>query len=165
MTGRLDRSMQRRLLEMCAEEYPRDGALLDFLKGLDDEAELAYAANIAYLEEHDLVESKLQIGADGHFSFGLPRITARGMDFLADDGGLSAILGAVTVKLHADTIRDMLLAKAEASALPAPEKTALRKQIEGLPASALQAATSRLMQEGLAHVPDLLHWVRTYIGL
>ena len=83
-----------------------------------------------------------------------------GVDFLADDGGLTAILGTVVVKLHADTIRDMLLARVESTALPAPEKSALVKQIKALPAMALQAVASRATQEGLAHIPDLWHWLQ-----
>ena len=73
---------------------------------------------------------------------GICTITARGLDFLADDGGLTAILRTVVMKLHADTIRDMLLAKADASGLPAPEKSALRKQIGNLPAAALHSPTT-----------------------
>ena len=92
-------------------------------------------------------------------------IVARGMDFLADDGGLASILGTVVVKLHADTIRNMLLSKAEASGLPEPEKSALRKQIEALPGAALQTLTTRAAQEGLAHVPDLWHWIRAATGI
>ena len=51
----------------------------------------------------------------GKITWGGARITAKGIDFLEDDGGLSAILGVVTVKLHADTLREMLAKKIDAS--------------------------------------------------
>lgn len=68
---------------------------------------------LQYLEEHGLCKSGVMIGADGHLALGESRITAAGLDFLEDDGGLSAILGVVTVRLHADTIRALIDAKIE----------------------------------------------------
>ena len=162
---KVDRTVQRRILELCADQYPISADPDPLIAELGADGEDIYVSNVAYLDEHGLLDASLQIGADGSATWGRPTISARGMDFLADDGGLSAILGAVVVKLHADTIRDMLLVKAEALSLPANEKSALRKQIEALPAQALQAATSRLAQEGLAHVPDVLHWLRMTLGL
>ncbi len=41
----------------------------------------------------------------------LARITAKSIDLLEDDGGVSAILGVVTAKLHEDTIRNLVLAE------------------------------------------------------
>jgi hypothetical protein len=162
---RLDRSYQLMLLEKCASAYPlpaRPGALQC---GDDDESEHRYAANMLYLEQHGLVDAQVVVSADGMLSFGDPAITAKGIDFLADDGGLSAILGVVTVKLHADTIRDMLLAKADASDLPAEEKSQLKKQLAALPGAALQTVATKLAQEGIDQLPNFVHWARSLIGL
>ena len=163
---KLDRDLQRKVLENCASIYPQlaDPKKLMAECGIRPDSDEAIA-NIAYLAEHGLVSCELRRYSSGPPALSTCAITARGLDFLADDGGLTAILGTVVVKLHADTIRDMLLAKAEASTLPAAEKTALRKQIEAFPAAVLQAAASRLTQEGLAHVPDILQWVRSVAGL
>lgn len=162
---KLDRDMQRKVLEACRDMYPQAADPMKLLAACDVEDFEPFMANVAYLTEHGLVDCKLLRVQNGPPALGPCTITARGLDFLVDDGGLTAILGTVVVKLHADTIRAMLLAKAEASSLPAPEKSALRKQIEALPASALQAATSRLAQEGLAQVTDLVQWIRSITGL
>ncbi len=162
---KLDRELQRKILLACEEIYPAyadPGKLAEACGSPDANV---FVATLAYLAEHGLIACTIT-----HYQSNDPpraspcAITARGLDFLADDGGLTAILGTVVVKLHAETIRDMLLAKAEASALPAPEKSALRKQIKDLPAAVLRTLTTRAAQEGLAHVPDLWHWIRATTG-
>ena len=45
-----------------------------------------------------------------------------GIDFLTDDGGLSAILGVVTVKLHSDTIQALIAAKIDQAEISDSEK-------------------------------------------
>lgn len=111
---RLDRARQRQVLEALASCYPSYGN--DFFAVGEESNEVA---NLWYLREHELIEASLDQTLGGSFIFSGARITAKGLDFLADDGGLSAILGTVTVKLHADTIRELLIAKIEHSTLPA----------------------------------------------
>ena len=161
----LNRELLHMVLEVCAAAYPEGVNPSELADACGVAEARPFIANVLYLAEHGLVVCKLTRYLSDPSSLGVCTITAKGLDFLADDGGLTAILGTVVVKLHADTIRDMLLAKAEAMALTAPEKSALRKQIENLPAAALQAATSRLAQEGLSHVSDLVHWMRSITGI
>jgi hypothetical protein len=156
----LDRAVQRQILELLREHYPR-GAIP--VRSLELGVEQA-ATNLRYLEEHGLCESGVIIGADGYISFRESTITAAGLDFLEDDGGLSAILGVVTVKLHADTIRDMIDAKIETSLMPAEEKSKLRKVLASLSEAGLRAATTGLVKSGLDHLPDAAHWLRS-LGL
>jgi hypothetical protein len=113
---------------------------------------------------HGLCESGVIIGVDGHLAFGQSIITAAGLDFLEDDGGLSAILGVVTVKLHADTIRDLIDAKIETSSLPAEEKSKLRKALAGLSEAGLREVITGLVKIGLNHLPDAAHWLHS-LGL
>jgi hypothetical protein len=162
---RVDRAVQLRILELCADKYPMSADPDGLIADLGTDGEDIYVSNVAYLDAHGLLDAALQIGADGSASWARPTITARGMDFLADDGGLTAILGTVTVKLHADTIRDMLIARVESSSESAEKKGLLRRQIAALPGTALQALTTRAAQEGLTHVPDLWHWVQGVIGV
>ncbi|UQI38830.1 hypothetical protein [Vreelandella venusta] len=82
-------------------------------------------------------------------------ITARGIDFLEDDGGLSAILGTVTVKLHADTIRDLIDAKiTESNTIPEQEKPALREALKGMKEEGLKQLTTRLVSYGIEQAPS-----------
>ena len=134
----LDRVLQRQILELLREHYPRAAIPVRDLQLGEEQA----AANLRYLEEHGLCESGVMIGTDGHLAFGPSTITAMGLDFLEDDGGLSAILGVVTVKLHADAIRSLIDAKIETSSMPAEEKSKLRKILASLSEAGLKAATT-----------------------
>ena len=157
----LDRAPQRQILELLGAHYPR-GAIP--VRELHLSAEQA-AANLRYLEEHGLCESGVVIGADGHLAFGESTISAAGLDFLEDDGGLSAILGVITVRLPADTIRTLIEAKIEASSIPTEEKSRLRKALANLSEASLKAATTDLVKSGLDHLPDAVHWLRSLAGV
>jgi hypothetical protein len=154
--GPVDRELQRSLLLAMRDCYPE---LLYELPATIDAAKPRVDTNLFYLEEHGLCDSGLSPNAAGYSVIRGPRITARGLDFLADDGGLTAILGVVTVRLHADTIRDLIAVKIEALPVPAAEKSALRKILAGLPADALRAATTDLVKSGLDHLPNVAHWL------
>jgi hypothetical protein len=156
----LDRAIQRQIIELLREHYP-DSALPTRELKLDG---TQAAANLRYLEEHGLCKSGVKFGGRGDISFNPSTITAAGLDFLEDDGGLSAILGVVTVKLHADTIRDMIDAKIETSSMPTEEKSKLRKVLASLSEAGLKAATTDLVKIGLEHLPDAAHWLRS-LGL
>jgi hypothetical protein len=142
------REKQREILLQLREVYP---AHTSFSVHTEEEAR-EVAVNLKYLEEHGLciADVQIQISSDATFiQLGACSITARGLDFLEDDGGLSAILGVVTVKLHADTIRDLIAAKIEATAMPAEEKSALKRRLGGLSQKALEVAATDLVRDWL----------------
>lgn len=101
----LDRTRQRQILEMLAEAYPLAQVVPP------DQQDTDFTANLHYLMEHGLVEAtfardqspprpdptKPRFEQPKLIATGA-RITARGMDFLADDGGLSALLTIVNVR-------------------------------------------------------------------
>ena len=93
-----DRKIQRQIFETLRTAYPKrvDTRSMTFSDTVGE--------NLAYLEEHGLVDAKWA----GNFAVANAKITARGIDFLSDDGGLSTILDTVTVKLHSDTIKELL---------------------------------------------------------
>ncbi|MCA8051301.1 MULTISPECIES: hypothetical protein [Burkholderia cepacia complex] len=158
----LDRDYQRELLTMLAESYPRSHDIRQLFSTMDDDAMQRYAANLVYLEEHGLADSAIKYGLDGHMSSGLPRITAKGMDFLADDGGLSAILGVVTVKLHEDTLKELIGQRIAESDLPTPEKSRLLDQLKSLPGEAIKHLTLKLVDAGLSNWPAALQAIETF---
>lgn len=150
----LNRERQREMLEKLATIYPSYST--DCI-AQDSESDLA---NLYYLQEHGLVNAALDRTLSGAFIFSGAIITAKGLDFLADDGGLSAILGTVTVKLHAETIRDLLLSKVENSNEPDAKKSWLKSQISSLSGEALKTITNSLVQKGLDNIPDLVVWAQ-----
>ncbi|WP_054075008.1 MULTISPECIES: hypothetical protein [Comamonas] len=148
----LDRKLQRTLLQKLADQYPATVSVQGW------EAELpGSAVNLAYLHEHGLCEAKfsqaLSEKAPRAFS---ARATAKGMDFLADDGGLSAILGVVTIKLHDDTIKSLIESKILESDLPEPEKKRFLDQLRELPGEATKHLVLKLVDLGLEKAPTAI---------
>lgn len=160
---KLDRQYQRELLEKLATRYPESFDIRNDMSSLSDTDQRKYLANIAYLDEHGLAIANLSYGMSG-VSYGLPKITARGLDFLADDGGLSAVLGVVTVRFEAETIKALVAEKIEGSELPHEEKLALKSHLGNLSEAAMKEAGKYLMQQGLAHLPDAALWLQKLLS-
>ncbi len=145
----LDRNLQREILKELNNIYPDsktyeywiDAAIAQIVGVIETvgEAELYIAkrsANLRYLAEHGLV-----VCNDKNLSATV-KITAKGIDFLTDDGGLSAILGVVTVKLHSDTIQALIAAKIDQAEISDSEKSWLKKELGKIKDTALSTFTA-----------------------
>lgn len=154
----LNRQLQRDLLERAADAYP---ATLR-MEELVFEAETAdVVKTIYYLHSHGLIDAVFRnaLGVRFQQPFTI-KATHKGLDFLADDGGLSAILGVVTVRLHEDTIRLLVTQKIEDSDLPEEEKRPLLQAVRELPGEAIKHLTTKLLDLGLDNLPratEIIH--------
>lgn len=150
---KLDRAEQRALLEQLAVTYPKPTTP----ELSDDPDHRRLAASLAYLEEHGLVRHiQIEFGVHGTVFDNGYAITAAGLDFLADDGGLSAILGVVTIKLHDDTIKELIAQKVLASQLPEPDKKRFLDQLRELPAETTKHLVLKLVDTGLEAAPQAM---------
>lgn len=70
-------------------------------------------------------------------------ITSQGIDFLAHDGGLSSILGVVTIKLHNDTLQALLTDRIDQAEISDAEKSSLKN------------ALSTIKEAGLAKITEM----------
>lgn len=163
---KIDRNFQRGLLEILADLYPKSDKQGRLFENAPTHAEEERVlANLLYLEEHGLVRSGAELSITGSIIYqGGATITAAGLDFLEDDGGLTAILGTVTIKLHADTIRDLMLAKIDASPAPAAEKSALRKAVSTLSGEALKEIAKKLVSRGMESAPDAIAYLKDLLN-
>ncbi|MBN8884173.1 MAG: hypothetical protein J0I77_00505 [Rudaea sp.] len=145
---------------------------MNLLKGLYPEWHYALAVDephiaapvAAYLEEHGLIAVHWIESTDTPKHVGGARITARGLDFLADDGGLGAILGVVTVKLHAETLRELLLRRVEESDAPEKEKSLMRKALEKAGEKSLEAIAKEGVSKALTYGPTAWQWLHTLLA-
>ena len=87
------------------------------------------------------------------------RITAKGLDYIAKDGGLGAVLDVVTIKLHEDTIKELLISKVNAAKGDQSIKDSLIGKIKAMPAQALGKISERAIELGLERAPDLVEWL------
>lgn len=159
----IQRTRQREILECLSDCYPdwqTNTQIINKLKA--DYAEMS--ANLSYLEEHGLVTCRwLETRGEPPTAY-KAKITARGIDFLADDGGLQAVLGVVTVKLHEQTIRDLLVDAVQSAEADATVKGKLIDQLKSLPAQAVHTLAEQALEAGLRHIPNAARWLQTALS-
>ncbi|SEQ85470.1 hypothetical protein [Giesbergeria anulus] len=159
-TGRqkLNRDFQRKLLEQLANYYPHShvGCWTEL-----HEDEATVKVNLFYLQDHGLLETDARVERNfgGGFAYVSSKITQRGLDFLEDDGGLSAILGVQIIKLHDDTIRELIALKINQSDLSPPDKRKLLDGLRELPAESIKHLAMKLIDMGLDKAPDAFQWL------
>lgn len=166
----LDREKQRILLIDLRRHYPGYASRTELIPSwvADDGIDQGYAKNLHYLAGHGLVELRTNPDrprSNGPSGIVQARITAKGLDFLEDDGGLSAILGTVTVRLHADTIRDLIEAKiVESKDVPEEDKPGMIAALKGMREEGLKQLTQRVVGYGLDQAPGAWSAITQALG-
>lgn len=158
----IDRALQRQLLEKMKCKYP--GKLNTTIGELEYETTYrSVSFNLTYLQEHGLIEdastavdtaSMIYGGDDKENAYPVRgKITCKGIDFLENDGGLTAILGVVTVKLHSETLAELATA-IQMSDLPTKEKSNLLERIRGLSQEGANTLIQEMVKAGLSKGPS-----------
>jgi len=142
-----DRLIQ--ILRLAEEANPHP---VNLKKSLGSEADGAIV-EIQYLKDHGLLEVDIARYMDGSFGLGVTRITSAGLDYLSDDGGLTEELGGTTVKIHAESLQQMLELMVLRSDLDQPQKQRYVDELRKLPAEttkhlALKAVDAAIQQSG-----------------
>ena len=158
-TPGLDRGLQLSMLKQLEVEFP---AVTDVQSWPPDPASVT--RNLAYLHEHGLVEVEMAEWMNGPPAAVTAKITARGLDFLATDGGLTAVLGVVTVRIEAESIRALIAARLDQADVPPEQKSKLKKHLDTMSAEALKTVTTRLVEEALAYSPSAIRLLHTWLG-
>ncbi|MGS1072388.1 hypothetical protein [Burkholderia glumae] len=156
---KLDRDLQLEILKSLESTYPEDISDEEWGNLSARHDATVIRANLFYLHEHGLIDWQV---TDAGFRV---RATHHGMDFLAGDGGLTAILGVVTVQLHTDTIKALIESRIEGSDLDPADKPRLVDALRSLPADATKHLAMKLVDLGLAHAPGALHAIQTALHL
>lgn len=167
----LNREIQLELLQKMASTYPAAYDFLPELKELDDNGKNAIYANLFYLQSHKLLEPNsihLSIGFgapnNNHFTLNYTRLTEKGADFLADDGGLSAILGVVTVKFEADQLKQLLETKIMAAELPPADKHKLIDGLRSLSGESIKHLTMKIVDMGWDNLGGLVRIIQSSLS-
>ncbi|WP_394650894.1 hypothetical protein [uncultured Acinetobacter sp.] len=158
---KLDRQLQQKILKISSEFYPSAAYedLEEIYSELDDHV---LAANLKYLEQHGLIEEgSVHVSLDGFFSFGSVTMTHYGMDFLADDGGLSAILGVVTIKFEAETLKALLENKINQSDLAPADKHKLIDGLRSLSAESTKHLITKVVDVGWDNLGTLIRIIQS----
>lgn len=146
------------------KSYPEayQGELFDFTVA---SSRKSLEFNLAYLEEHQLITNSY-VGVQlrmltrdyreppEHQTPVHGKITAAGIDFLENDGGLTAILGVVTIKFHQDTLSELETMIQLDKTLPPEEKVTLLQKLRSLPEEGAKTLVQELVKAGLQKAPD-----------
>jgi hypothetical protein len=151
---KIDREYQKNLLSFLLEDFPSYENSFEHCKMLADEDSDKYVANVEYLQRHGLLEDgvSLDFAMDGTPFVSIkafPKITEAGIDFMLDDGGLSAILHVKTVKIHPDSIKALLEERVRASDLTDSDKSSLVQKIRHLPEASAKTLLDKLLDRGI----------------
>lgn len=155
------RALQRRLLTQLKLEYPSDVRTEELGYAQDDP--LAVGA-LVYLEEHKLVELVKHKPLSEPLVVITARITARGLDYLEDDGGLTAALGVVTVRFSGEAIQALLRRHVDEAALPPDEKSRLRKLIDKATEKGVSKLLDALIDQGMKSGPTVIQAIQTALS-
>lgn len=145
---KFDRELQRHLLTVCISSYPKNATLKDYdgkiLKIEDDKL----FANMVYLHQHGLIQIEPNINNDPFELLPKIKATAAGVDFMLNDGGLSAILKVHTIKFHRDAVvvlEDLITI----SNMSDVEKDKAKSTLGEMPTEALKAVVQTITTAGL----------------
>jgi len=163
MTGKqvLNREKQLQIMKRLHDVYPK------WLHSQALEIDgVIPVADMWYLMQHGLIEIKHVIYKEGSEDIQISRATAtqKGMDFLLDDGGLSAIFGVLTVRIHDDTLKSLIEAKILQADLAPEDKKKWIDQLRSLPADATKHLVLKLVDKGLEGGPAAIAWLGTFFS-
>lgn len=156
----INRAVQKEILEAAGSTYP-DPAPFDLMREIAPGNVLK--VNAKYLEEHGFLQVMWRNTGDPDVPFGPTKIKAAGIDFLADDGGITAIKGTLTVRLHEDSIRALLIQQITESAEDDTVKGKLIEQLKNLPSQAVAQLAEKAIDAGVKAMPNAAHWVQSVL--
>lgn len=116
---------------------------------------------LEYLRDHGLIEIQIIEYLDGEHGITPARITTAGRDLLHKTGGIGAELNVVTVRLHEDTIRQLLISRVRESDADDTVKGKLVDQLKALPAEAVSKLAERALDQALRYMPNAIQWLQT----
>ena len=141
----LNRKLQKDILVALSEVYP-DSLLVSALPGFSHNRE--FMGNLFYLQEHGVIDGG-DIREPGKCrSMVDAQITKAGLDFLADDGGLSAILGYKFVKIEVSALVDSLIKLLQEIEVDGDKRSTAAERLNAMDDSALANLVVELLQRG-----------------
>ena len=152
---KLNRELQREILLTLTDRFPDVLPTANYW--YEEHGKDEVDGNLLYLKMHGLIDFNTNpIAHTAKRELFIHKIepTEKAFDLLADDGGLSAVLGVVTIKFHADVIRELITYKINtADNLAETQKNTLLSQVSQLPSEALKHLTTRLLDSAFDNLP------------
>ncbi|MFE8049325.1 hypothetical protein [Brenneria goodwinii] len=152
------------ILTKLGEYYPvpaRGEQFLEIEKIAGDNEDIL-VANLIYLEQHRLIISGIKRGLNGHSIYtGNLVLTERGVDYIREDGGLTAMLdkSSVNYQLH-KAILSELVRQIQGSPDTDRDKEELSSQLRALPAETIKHLYLKVLDQGVSYLPDVFQLIQ-----
>lgn len=158
----LDRTLQGRVLDRLAPLFPAGLQVWDLL---EDEHRGAVAAALIYLEQHRLVTIDWMDDPDGDRTPVFATISALGLDFLSEDGGLRAFRDRKAVRLKEADLRELLTGRIRHCEEDEVGRERLIEALARLPNEGLRDIALDLIRLGLANHAVAIGMVKGRLGI
>jgi hypothetical protein len=145
----MDRDLQREILEGLRESYPDEVSFRE----IPGSEHPHFTGNLYYLAEQELVEAEILRTARGR-EVKNARITADGLDFLEDDGGLEAVRQSMTLRLAEDQVKEILYRRIDKSSGDKAKKEELKGRVEELSGDLFRQYLVGLLEQVLNNSMD-----------
>lgn len=155
--SRLDREFQLQILQKLLSVFPH---LHDFSADVKfNQDQLRLTANLYYLQQHGLISPntvRLSKTMGRNTIIDTTEITHKGIDFMLDDGGLSAILNIMTVKLEAEQFKELLQHHIQQSDMSDEAKQGYLDRLKDLPSEAIKHIMTKLIDMGMDSLSTIM---------
>lgn len=112
---------------------------------------------VEYLKELGLLTAETYVSDGVAFA----KITAKGRDFIDAHAGVGTDLKVITVRLHEDSIRALLISRVQSSDADETVKGKLIDQIKSLPSEGVSKLAEKALEKALQQMPALVQWLQT----
>ena len=151
----IDYNLIRKMLGRLQEVYPDR---VDGLWRMEPDEDKS-VRHIAYMREHGLIEAAHFSKDKRGYNIGRIRITAKGIDFLSPDGGLSA-LAAPTIRIAPESLISVIDAALANRNVSTDDRSLIQKALGVAGPEGVKQLVTRLIDAGIMHAPDLLSLFR-----
>ena len=159
----LDTAFQRKVLEILRPLFPLPIDNEGIPKELTAD-EHKWHANIHYLYQHGLI-SMVPAGEWGvQFDeiFDLT-ITAKGIDYIAEDGGLTNYYGSINIRLDDGLIKNLIKENIEKSSVDPKQKSKMNALLKTVSSSALSEIVKQSISAAFSNGPDIIHRLQSML--
>ena len=165
----INRSLQKTILESLLDTYPKKIDYID--KAISDSfTEAEIVKNAFYLRAHGLIDFKQsETLCDSPISLDdirLIAITHRGIDFIENDGGLSAILNVVNVQFKEETLKALLSKEVnDSEEIDTSQKQRIQEAIRDMPSDLLKSLSEDLVKTAISNSPSFIFLLMSWLSV
>ena len=144
------------ILQKLAETAPDHMDSVEWFKEKANKNLKKYIVNLQYLEQKGLVISHIIRSVDGKYSCAFPpELTADGWDYISQEGGVRANIDTITVKIHENTLAQLIYAINQSQNTDQSLKDKLISDLKSLPGKTIASLSTKLICAALSHPAEL----------